>query len=55
MNCLTTNIFEKAVNMGFRVDRKRIKTYTQEKIALTPIHTKDVVLHNSVNIAPLDF
>jgi hypothetical protein len=55
INCLTMNKFEKAINMGFRVDKKRIKTYTQEKIALTPIYTKGVVLNNGVNIAPLDF
>jgi superoxide dismutase len=45
INCLTMNKFEKAINMDFRVDKKRIKTYTQEKIALTPIYTKGVVLN----------
>jgi len=40
--------------MGFRKHNGVIKTYIQNKIGLTPIYTKAIVLNNGVNIAPLN-
>jgi len=38
--------------MGLRKHNGQIKTYILNKIGLTPIYTKGVVLNNGVNIAP---
>jgi len=40
--------------MGFRKHNGQIKTYIQNKIGLTPIYTKAVVMNNGVNIVPLN-
>jgi len=40
--------------MGFRKHIGQIKTYSQNKIGLTPIYTKGIVMTNGVNVAPLD-
>jgi len=40
--------------MGFRKHNGVIKTYIQNKIGLTPIYTKGIVLNNGVNIVPLN-
>jgi len=40
--------------MEFRKHNGVIETYTQNKIGLTPIYTKGVVVNNGVNIAPLN-
>jgi len=40
--------------MGFRKHNGVIKTYSQNKIGLTPIYTKGRVMTNGVNVAPLD-
>jgi len=40
--------------MGFRKHNGQIKTYFQNKIGLTPIYTKGVVLNNGINIVPLN-
>jgi len=40
--------------MGFRKHIGAIKTYIQNKIGLTPIYTKGVILNNGINIVPLN-
>jgi hypothetical protein len=40
-------------NKGFRFIDKDIKTYEQNKIALTPIYVKGVVMDDGVHIHPL--
>jgi len=40
--------------MGSRKHNGQVKTYSQNKIGLTPIYTKGIVMTNGVNIAPLD-
>jgi len=54
ISCLNKNEFQKCTNKGFRVNDKIMKTYVQEKIALTPLYSKGIVLKNGINIAPLD-
>jgi len=39
--------------MGFRKHNGVIKTYIQNKIGLTPIYTKGLVMNNDVNRTPL--
>jgi hypothetical protein len=40
-------------NKGFRYIDKTMKTYEQEKIGLTPIYVKGVVMKDGVHIHPL--
>jgi len=40
-------------NKGFRYIDKTMKTYEQEKIGLTPIYVKGVVMDDGVHIHPL--
>ena len=54
INCLFDMNFEKCKNRGFKIENKSIRTYEQEKIALTPIYAKGIVLKNGINIAPLN-
>jgi hypothetical protein len=54
INCLFDKEFQKCTNKGFRFDNKIMKTYEQEKVALTPIYTRGIVLDNGINIAPLN-
>jgi len=53
-NCLNLKQHIKCNNMGFRKHNGQIKTNTQNKIGLTPIYTKSVVLNNGINIAPVN-
>jgi len=41
-------------NMRFCKHNGQIKTYIQNKIGLTPIYTKGVVMNNGVNVVPLN-
>jgi hypothetical protein len=41
-------------NKGFRFIDKNIKTYEQNKVALTPIYVKGIVMDDGVHIRPLD-
>jgi len=40
--------------MGFRLKDNQIKTYIQNKIGLSPVYNKGIVLSNKINIAPLN-
>jgi len=42
-----------AINKGFRLVDNQTMTYVQNKIGLTPIYNKGVLL-NKLNIAPID-
>jgi len=53
-NCLNLKQQINCYNMGFRKHNGQIKTYIQNKIGLTPIYTKGIVLNNGVNIVPLN-
>jgi len=53
-NCLNLRQYNMSNNMGFRKHNGVIKTYIQNKIDLTPIYTKGVILNNGVNIVPLN-
>jgi len=53
-NCLNLKQYITCNNMGFRKHNGQIKTYIQNKVGLTPIYTKGVVLNNGVNIASLN-
>jgi len=52
--CLNLKEYIICDNMGFRKHNGVIKTYIRNKIGLTPIYTKEIVMNNGVNIAPLD-
>jgi len=52
--CLNLRQYIICNNMGFRKHNGVIKTYSQNKIGLTPIYTKGIVMTNGVNIVPLD-
>ena len=54
VECLFKEQFEVAVNMGFRLKDNQIKTYIQNKIGLSPVYNKGIVLSNKINIAPLN-
>jgi len=53
-NCLNLKQYITCNNMGFRKHNGQIKTFIQNKIGLTPIYTKGVVMNNGVNIVPLN-
>jgi len=53
-NCLNLKKYITCNNMGFRKHNGQIKTYIQNKIGLTLIYTKVVVMINGVNVATLD-
>jgi len=40
--------------VGFRKHNGVIKTYEQNKIGLTPIYTKGILLDNEINVVPLN-
>jgi len=52
--CLNLKQQINCTNIGFRKHNGQIKTYTQNKIGLTPIYTAGVVLNNGVNVAPFN-
>jgi len=52
-NRLNLKQFMMCNNVGFKKHNGVMHTYEQNKIGLTPIYTKGVVLNNGVNIAPL--
>jgi hypothetical protein len=54
IQCLFNEEQIKGNNKGFRFMNKLIKTYEQEKIGLSPIYTKGVVMDDGVHIRPLD-
>jgi len=51
--CLNLKEFIMCNNVGFRRHNGVMHTYEQNKVGLTPIYTKSVVLNNGVNISPL--
>ena len=51
--CLENNETFSYQNKGFRYSDKTMKTYEQEKIGLTPIYVKGVVMKDGVHIHPL--
>ena len=54
LQCLFNEEQIKGNNKGMRFIDKKIKTYVQEKIGLSPIYTKGVVMDDGVHIRPLD-
>jgi len=54
IQCLTLNQPNNCTNVGFRKHNGQIKTYEQNKIGLTPIYTKGVLLNIGIKIAPLN-
>jgi len=54
IQCLNSNQAVNCTNVGFRKHNGVMHTYEQNKIGLTPIYTKGVVLNNGINIAPLN-
>ena len=54
LQCLINEEQIKGYNKGFRFTDKLIKTYEQEKIGLSPIYTKGVVMDDGIHIRPLD-
>ena len=54
LQCLLNEEQIKGNNKGFRFMDKIIKTYEQEKIGLSPIYTKGVVMDDGIHIRPLD-
>jgi len=53
-NCLNLKEYITCNNMGFRKHNGLIKTYIQNKIGLTPIYSKGIVMNNGINVAPLN-
>jgi len=53
-NCLNLKQYIICNNMGFRKHNGVIKSYIQNKIGLTLIYTKGIVMTNGVNIVPLN-
>lgn len=53
LRCLQNRELVTASNKGFRFTNKRIKTYEQEKVGLTPIYTKGIVFDDGIHIRPL--
>jgi len=41
-------------NVGFRKYNGVMHTYEQNKIGLTPIYTKGVIMANGINVAPFN-
>jgi len=52
LQCLSGETIN-ATNKGFRFEQKSMKTYEQDKIGLTPIYTKGVVMDDGIHIRPL--
>jgi hypothetical protein len=52
--CLDNNEFINCTNTGFRYIEKTMKTYEQNKIGLSPIYVKGVVMEDGVHIHPLN-
>ena len=51
--CLDKNETISCQNKGFRFIDNHVKTYEQDKIALTPVYVKGVVMNDGVHIRPL--
>jgi len=51
--CLNNNETINCENKGFRYIDKTMKTYVQDKIGLTPIYVKGVVMDDGIHISPL--
>jgi len=54
LNCQNLRQHIMSTNMGFRRHNGVFKTYVQNKIGLTPIYTKGIVMNNGINITPLN-
>ena len=53
LNCLHQGETVSAINKGFRFENKTMKTYEQNKIGLTPIYSKCIVMDDGIHIRPL--
>ena len=53
LRCLQNQEQISANNKGFRFINKNIKTYEQNKIGLSPIYAKGVILEDGIHIRPL--
>ena len=53
--CLFNREIINGINKGFRVDQKEMKTYEQNKIGLSPVYTKGVVMDDGIHIRPIIF
>lgn len=55
LECLLDGKTIEGKNNGFRFVQKEMKTYEQNKIGLSPIYTKAVVMDDGVHIRPIKF
>jgi len=53
LQCLFNSESISGINMGFRFERKMMKTYEQSKIGLTPLYTKAIVMEDGIHIRPI--
>ena len=53
LQCLFDSEIINGVNKGFRFEQKTMKTYEQNKIGLSPLYAKGVVMDDGVHIRPL--
>jgi len=54
IQCLNLNQKINCTNVGFRKHNGQIKTYEQNKIGLTPIYTKGILLNIGTKVVPLN-
>jgi hypothetical protein len=52
--CLDNSSSINSQNSGFRYIDKSMKTYTQDKIGLSPIYVKGVVMEDGIHVHPLN-
>jgi hypothetical protein len=55
LQCLFNRETIDGTNKGFRFEQKSMKTYEQNKVGLTPIYTKGVVMDDGIHIRPIQF
>ena len=55
LHCLFNRETIDGTNKGFRFVEKTMKTYEQNKIGLSPIYTKGVVMDDGIHIRPIQF
>jgi hypothetical protein len=55
LQCLFNRETIDGTNKGFRFVEKTMKTYEQNKIGLTPIYTKGVVMEDGIHVRPIKF
>ena len=54
LRCLFNGETIDGTNIGFRFDQKSMKTYEQNKIGLSPIYAKGIVMDDGIHIRPIE-